>query len=91
MIGLEHVPQDDAESKPVLVEGKDFVILVEGSTEVVEKFLGVKLENATPGIYSFPNDGKSRRTYPGDRLMFEGDKVLIWPPKQFKDQYEVKK
>lgn len=81
----------ESEPKPVLIYGKDYVTLSEGNVPEVEQFIGVKLEDMQNGWYGFPNDGRSRRVRITDRLTFEGDKVIVWPSKNFKEEFDTEK
>lgn len=84
-------PVNDEDVKPVVTHGKDFVTLRKDNIPEVEEFLGITLEDMQNGWYGFPNDGKSRRTREGDRLMFDGDVVRIYPVKMFKNEFEEAK
>lgn len=78
-------------TKTVLVYGKDYVTLSASNIPEVEEFIGSKLEGDERGVwYGFPNDGKSRRVRITDRLTLEGEKVVVWPVKNFKAEFDVK-
>lgn len=79
------------ESKPVVVLGKDYVVLSHDNTAEVERFLNIKLEHLHNGTYAFPNDNKSRRTFVGDYLLLDGDRVVIRSKKNFENIYEIGK
>lgn len=79
-------------TKPVLVYGKDYVTLSASNIPEVEEFIGAKLEGDEKGVwYNFPNDGKSRRVRITDRLTLEGEKVVVWPVKNFKAEFDTEK
>lgn len=85
-------PVEELSSKPVLVYGKDYVTLSASNIPEVGEFIGAKLEGDERGVwYGFPNDGKSRRVRITDRLTLEGEKVVIWPVKNFKAEFDTEK
>lgn len=85
-------PVEELPSKPVLVYGKDYVTLSASNIPEVEEFIGAKLEGDERGVwYGFPDDDRSRRVRVTDSLTFDGDKVIVWPVKNFKAEFDTDK